>query len=217
MKNKHHPKSNSTFLSGLTLAAFPCPRKIRHALNQGAATRLLETFATSPAFIATTFGGINDQRMGARECILSFFAFYLTPYTQYRAKDFDAFLNEAMRQINKLSLPERRNLETQFYRTMKAAKDIFGQNAFRKQYEGGQRRAPINKALFEAWSVNLAYLDDLDIGLLVARKNAVNEEFQLLLTYDRDFQSSISQATGNISKVLTRFASVRELIKTVLE
>ena len=43
---------------------------------------------------------------------------------------------------------------------MQAAYAIFDQHAFRKP---GTRRNPINKALFEAWSVALARCDDNDI------------------------------------------------------
>src|SRR6266852_756140 len=64
-------------------------QEIRHALNQGKAALLLQDLAESAEFRTATNEGIRDDRMADRECILRFFAFAITPYTNYRAKEFD--------------------------------------------------------------------------------------------------------------------------------
>lgn len=46
---------------------------------------------------------------------------------------------------------------------MIAAFDIFGDHAFRKLSNKTQRKSPLNKALFEAWSVNFSNLNELEI------------------------------------------------------
>ncbi|RZB31670.1 MAG: hypothetical protein SRB2_04639 [Desulfobacteraceae bacterium Eth-SRB2] len=76
-------------------------QEIRHALNQGAATRILKKLAGSDEFKKATDYGIRDHRMAAQECVLRFMAFTLKPYTSYKSSDFDGFLNSAMVAINK--------------------------------------------------------------------------------------------------------------------
>ena len=54
-------------------------QEIRHALNQGPVTAYLKALADSEEFQLATEGGVSDQRMAARECVLRFLAFTLTP------------------------------------------------------------------------------------------------------------------------------------------
>ena len=55
-------------------------QEIRHALNQGKASVLLQTLAESPEFKTATSDGIRDERMGDRECVLRLLAFMSTSY-----------------------------------------------------------------------------------------------------------------------------------------
>lgn len=57
---------------------------------------------------------------------------------------------------------------------MKAAVKIFDNDAFRKRYDFNASRNPINKALFETWSVNLANQPDYNIDILIANKKKVS-------------------------------------------
>jgi hypothetical protein len=98
--------------------------------------------------------------MEDHEFVLRFLAFKLTPYNEYKAKSLDNFLNETMAEINKMSAQELKNIEHIFLQTMTAAFDIFGQYAFRKLSKDRRRKSPINKALFEAWSVNLSQFSE---------------------------------------------------------
>ncbi|RMI25478.1 MAG: DUF262 domain-containing protein [Calditrichaeota bacterium] len=196
---------------GLPLSA----QEIRHALYQGKATRLLNELAESKEFKQATDYGIRDTRMADRECVLRFLAFTLVPYTEYKVPDLDRFLNETMVRINKMSDKEIENLRKQFYRTMRAARAIFGNNAFRKYYGEGYYRSPINKALLEAWSVNLNKLSDQQIELLIQRKELLKRKFASLM-HDPDFERSVSQGTGDIKKVRIRFGAIERIIKEVL-
>ena len=47
-------------------------QEIRHALNQGFSTRLLEELAKSKEFQTAVDGGISPMRMTDRECVLRF-------------------------------------------------------------------------------------------------------------------------------------------------
>lgn len=190
-------------------------QEIRHALNQGFATTCLKELAESRAFQQTTLQGIRDQRMSDRECVLRFFAFFLTPYTQYNAGDFDAFLSEAMAKMNQMSDQEQQGLITRFDRVMVNAEKIFGRQAFRKQTRERSGGFPINKALFEAWSVNLDRLTDAQIEIMIQRKEAVREAFVVLME-DQDFVNAITQGTGATRRVFKRFNSIEILIQGIL-
>lgn len=196
---------------GLPLSA----QEIRHALNQGKATEILAQLAESPEFKRAIDNGIRNTRMADRECVLRFFAFTITPYSQYKAKEFDSFLNDCMADMNRMSDQELHKLTYQFLRAMIAAYDIFGPDAFRKRYELEATRYPINKALFESWSVNLSRLSDEDLRLLKARKHMLVVSF-LRLMFDQDFDRAISQGTGDIKKVNLRFSAIGQIIKEVL-
>jgi len=114
---------------GLPLSA----QEIRHALNQGKATEVLARLANSKEFKKAIDNSIRDDRMADRECVMRFFAFTITPYTKYKTKEFDSFLNDRMVDMNKMSDQELEELENRFKRAMVASFDIFGKDAFRKR------------------------------------------------------------------------------------
>jgi hypothetical protein len=196
---------------GLPLSA----QEIRHALNQGKATEMLSRLAASKEFKRAMDNSIRDNRMADRECVLRFLAFTITSYTRYKAKEFDSFLNDCMREINKMSVQELGELEDRFRRAMVAAYDIFGRDAFRKRYEADATRYPINKALFESWSVNLDQLSNSQVQILKERKDILLGRFIDLIN-NREFEASISQGTGDIKKVNRRFSLIKQLIEEVL-
>ncbi|MGH7497086.1 MAG: DUF262 domain-containing protein [bacterium] len=196
---------------GLPLSA----QEIRHALNQGKATQLLAELADSNEFKLSTDYGIRDQRMADRECVLRFLAFAIVPYSEYKVPDLDAFLNDRMAKINQLMNRDLKNLKDRFLHSMKAAREIFGNLAFRKYYGKQFSRHPINKALFEAWSVNLDKLTDDQLQRLISRKDTLMKKF-ILLMQNTDFEKAVSQGTGDVSKVRLRFSRIEALIQEVL-
>ncbi len=194
------------------------PQEIRHALNPGKARRFLKKLTDSQAFKQATNRSINDKRMADRECVLRFLAFYRTPPGQYKS-NLDIFLGKAMQDINNLSDEEYRALEYAFRNAMDTAQKIFKINneqyAFRKQTMDRTTRSPINKPLFETWSVSLAKLSDEQRQLLVDRKGNLNQKF-IKLIQDPEFDKSISLATGTANRVRTRFHYIEQLIQEVL-
>jgi Protein of unknown function DUF262 len=197
---------------GLPLSA----QEIRHALNQGPATELLAELASSNEFKKAIDNGIRDDRMADRECVLRFLAFTISPYTTYKAKEFDGFLNDRMADINKMSDEQRKDLKYQFLRAMTTATSIFGKDAFRKRYTSNASRYPINKALFESWSVNLNQLDDEQLQHLKEHNNILQTMFMDTMQNDHAFEIAISQGTGDINKVKRRFSTIERLIGEVL-
>lgn len=198
---------------GLPLSA----QEIRHALNQGNVTQLLAELAASTSFKKATDYGIRDQRMAARECILRFLAFNLTPYSEYVVPDLDGFLNKAMENINKKTGAELGELKKQFFRAVEAAYKIFGRYAFRKMFKKSGRQYPINKALFEIWTVNLNKLSDEQLRLLCEeKKDLLIDKFISLINNYPKFVSAISTGTGSVERVWFRFIAIENIIQKVL-
>jgi hypothetical protein len=146
---------------------------------------------------------------------LRFMAFKQTPYQNYVVSDFDAFLNETMASMNYMTIRQYKELEKEFIRAMNAACSIFGDDAFRKRYNSEHSRYPVNKALFESWSVNLSQLTNEELNLLGERKATLKKKYIKLMN-TRDFNDAISQGTGDKTKVHLRFSKINELIREVL-
>ncbi len=192
------------------------PQEIRHALNQGPVVEMLKNLAESEEFRSATDRGVSPRRMVDRECALRFLAFSISPFQEYRAGDIDAFLNEQMAKINQLSDIDRTKLRERFLRAMRAAAEIFGNDAFRKRFHEDEFRYPVNKALFEAWSVSLDARSDEELELLVERRDVVQRKFRRLMTKSQ-FETAVSQGTGDSRKVKERFRSISRLLDEVLE
>lgn len=196
---------------GIALSA----QELRHAITPGKARELLETWASLPSFLEGTDGSVQPIRMDDRELVLRFLAFYLLGLESYRQPDMDGFLITAMKAINVTSNEGLVSAQFHFESALRAASAIFGRDAFRKRYALDAGRLPINKAVFEALSVNLAKLSHEDLAKLVRSEEAVRIAF-IELCHDRSFENAISQRTGDIRKVNRRFSAIREMIEEVL-
>ncbi len=198
--------------SALALSA----QEIRHALNQGKATKLLETLANSVEFKNATDNGISTDRMLDRECILRVLAFMIYPnITDLKIKTMKKILDQTMVSINSMSDNEVSSIKSKFLYIMKVAAEIFGRDAFRKIYNAKTTRNPINKALFEAWSVSLYKLRCEEIELLKLRRDSLISKIKDL-TDQKKFDDSIYKITGNLKDVLRRVNYIERIIKLVL-
>jgi hypothetical protein len=191
------------------------PQELRHALNPGKATNFLKKLADSQEFKnITNLSSKRTDRMDDHEFVLGFVAFILTPYQDYPAqKGRDYFLNEAMDKINKMDIERENEIEDKFKIAMKVAMDLFGDSAFRKLSKKSKRKYPINKALFEAWSVTLSQLSYQEIETLKQRKEILKNKFIEYLDKDKEFLDSVSQAAN---KVEYRFMTIEKIIQEVL-
>lgn len=190
-------------------------QEIRHALNQGIPAMFVEELANSTDFKEAT-GRINPNRMLDREFITRFLAFRLNPISEYKP-DLDTYMNQKMGELKLLSEAERTEIKNSFISSMKLAKLIFGEKAFRKVYElNEQRRKPINKALFEVWSVELSKLSNSEQEQLILKKNILFDNFIDLVNSDDFFVDSISSSTGNKTRVSYRYSKIEEIIKNTL-
>ncbi len=210
-------------------------QEIRHVLYQGKATQLLKELSKSTDFKETI--GINEEvknnkfvaRMVDKEFILRFLAFYITPYMEYTKTSLEDFLNDTMKNINNSPDQVLKLYEEKFYLSMRTAKKLFGEFAFRKltrDSQNKQRKYPPNKALFEVWSVNLACLDVENLKLLEQKKENVNNKFLDLIDYQGDnlgmqekckkFIVAITYGTSQVQRVHFRFKCIKNLIEEIL-
>tara|TARA_B100000519_G_scaffold157081_1_gene138610 strand:- start:924 stop:2087 length:1164 start_codon:yes stop_codon:yes gene_type:complete len=196
---------------GVALSA----QELRHAITPGKARDVLEKWANSLEFLNATDRSVRQTRMDDRELVLRFLAFYLLGLDAYRQPDMDGFLIKAMKTINSTSDEVLSNSYERFQQAMITAHTIFGQDAFRKRFFEGATRLPINKAVFESLSVNLANIGNEGLSILIDRSEQVREEF-IKLCNERSFEAAISQGTGDINKVNRRFSIIQEMLERVI-
>jgi Protein of unknown function DUF262 len=190
------------------------PQELRHALNPGKATKFLAKLATSDEFQQVTkLSKLRKMRMDDREFILGFLAFTLVSYKNPQNIQRNLFLSIALSKINNMSELELQEIEINFQKAMVAAWEIFGKNAFRKISRYQTKKFPINKALFEVWSVNLSLLSEDQIDILKRQKEKLIEKFVNRVDNDRDFLISVSQAA---EKIEYRFTIVEQIIQEML-
>ena len=95
---------------------------------------------------------------------------------------------------------------------MVRCKELFGDIAFRKSYAFETRRSPINRAIFEALSVNAAELNTRSYHMLRMNRDLLLQNYQNLFL-EFDFSRSISLSTGSRLAVSTRFKKIREIMR----
>jgi len=198
------------------------PQEIRHALNIGICTDLLKYLSESEAFKAATMNGLQSKRMADRECIMRYLTFRDLDISAYKKNDFNSFLNDSMRNFNSehagqtLDSAEIKSIIADFNDTMWYAHELFGSLAFRKIDVWRKTRSPVNKSLFEAWSVNIHRLSQDERDWLLPRKNNLLNMFRERMAKDDEFLQSVTQGTGSVARVRKRFETVRQIIEEVL-
>jgi hypothetical protein len=196
---------------GLVLAA----QEIRHALNQGTPAKFVAELANLQEFKRATGWVIATDRMLDREFVTRFITFYINSPADYKP-DLDTFMSRSMGQLKYKTERELLAIKNNFIEAMKLSSAIFSRWAFRKVYNITARRKPINKALFEVWSVELAKLSDEERKLALKRKKAIFNGFVKLMNEDVFFGNAITSATGDKSRVRYRFSKIEELLKQQL-
>lgn len=186
------------------------PQELRQAMNPGQAINIIKKFAGLPEFQkVTNLSKRLKQRMHDHEFVLGFIAFKLISYENYpQNKGRNYFLHEAMKQINKIDSNLIEKIQEDFTIAMNAAYNIFGNTAFRKY-----QNSPVNKSLFEGWSVILSQLDTQQIEKLINNKAILKDKFKQQMEDDTVFLQSVSQAS---SQVKHRFLKINQIVQEVL-
>ena len=194
-------------------------QEIRHCMSRRPSRDLLKKLICMPSFHRATDGAFaNERRMADREVVLRFCAFRSLPTLEdyKQVASLDSFLLDFTRRVDRApaSRPALTDAEidvliSDFDRAMFNAALVFGNKAFRKHRMGAERRGPINRALFESWAVALA---DYQPDDLAAKKNQIVDEARQRMS-DYDYNSSITQGTGDISTIRLRFEVSREILQ----
>ena len=193
------------------------PQEIRNALNQGIPSKTIREMSAYPEFKSATQEKVPTRRMEDCDFVARFVGFY-HGYREY-SPDLDSWLNKGMARLKTMSEIEIGQMKANFKKAMLAMHDIFGDEAFRKRYESleeNPRRKPINKALFDTWSVNLAKLNNEEIYKLVRRKKRLSDGFIKLMN-TTEFDDAVSRSTGDSQSVRRRFEMISDLIQRTLE
>lgn len=192
------------------------PAEIRHALNQGKAADYIKKLAEIKEFTSATTNSIPTERMLDRDFVTRFIAFYLHPASEYKG-NLEEYLNSAVSELKDLSEARLQTITNDFISSMKAARAIFGNHAFRKIYKKSDKRKPLNKALFEVWSVLFAKLSDTERNKLITNKHFVIEQFmESLNSSDKKLDKAISTGTADKQNVINRFSIIETVIKNSL-
>ena len=209
-------------------------QEIRNALYTGKSTKLLNELAQTKEFKEATCHSIHAQRMEDRELVLRFIAFMIRrPYTYKRTLNIDTWLSDTMIILNAMPSLDTRELrkcvqqktvtigdieqldfETikgHFLLAMRRAKKLFGKHAFRKS-TGTMRRRPINKSLFEIWSVLLCEMPEEEFVILYKNRNKMVPEYREILD-DMNFEIAISRDSMRHTSVALRYNKLNELVR----
>lgn len=220
---------------GLPLSA----QEIRHALYFGFSAELLEELVNSEWFQKATDNRVNDSRMGGREMILRFLAFFLRGDQYPKNEDMDSFLSETMQILNlmpeglpldklrkvfgqkytqiQLASKDTQEIKDYFYLAMQRSYSLFGKFAFRKSPPGMSYRTPINKSLFESWAVVLAGMQEDDFNALVENKDSLAEYMRReMYETDSGFGNSISRDSHKVSGVKKRYEIIQKIVSDAL-
>ncbi|MDR0681771.1 MAG: DUF262 domain-containing protein [Dysgonamonadaceae bacterium] len=190
------------------------PQEIRNALNQGIPANFVAELASTDPFKQVI--QLSDKRMQDKEFVTRFITFYLNKPEEYKP-DLDIFMSNAMRKLNGIPSHERDAIRQNFIASMRLANEIFGKWAFRKVYNKKEKRLyPVNKALFEVWSISLAKLSEADRQIIVKAKEDVFNDYVKLINEDSDFVGAITSQTDNRNKIIYRFSKINQLINNKL-
>ena len=99
---------------------------------------------------------------------------------------------------------------------MEVNNTLWGEHAFRKRRPGSARRSPVNRALFEIWSVTIDELTTESLATLIDRRDLLNQRM-LEAFLDVAFDASISYGTGDSRKVEYRFKKALAVVAETLQ
>ncbi|MFT9525258.1 DUF262 domain-containing protein [Mycobacteroides abscessus] len=187
-------------------------QEIRHCMSKARSRDILKRMTHTKQFSDAT--RLTDHiRMNDREVALRFVAFWLFGVEEYMEYPvMENFLMKATIYLDskdEISDAKVAELEKTFKASMSKVYALFGENSFRKWPLESAGRSPINRALFESWSVAVAGYNLAD---LKRRKDFIIHAARDRMTNDSNYIDSITSSTADRRRVLYRFqAAARDV------
>jgi len=181
-------------------------QEIRHCMSGERSRAVLKEMTSTAAFNKATNNLGGHIRMNDREMALRFAAFWLMgtgAYAKYSAME--PFLQHTTYLLDTESeVSDERidKLKRAFGAAMENARMLFGEYAFRKWPVDANGKNPINRALFEAWSITLADYHPDDFR---HRRQDIVDAARDLMTHDYQYLEAITSSTGDVRRVKYRF------------
>jgi hypothetical protein len=192
-------------------------QEIRHCMGKPRGRDILKRMTHTEAFAVATNGLTDHIRMNDREMALRFAAFYLLGLDTYMDQPvMESFLMRATRLLDdpaELSDLQVADLENSFSTAMTNAYLLFGEHAFRKWPRHTDWRSPINRALFETWSIALSQYKAEDLG---RRHDAIVAAARDRMTSDIEYLNSITSSTADRRRVYYRFTAATQDVRAGL-
>ncbi|WP_460429107.1 GmrSD restriction endonuclease domain-containing protein [Amycolatopsis oliviviridis] len=186
-------------------------QEIRHCMSKPRSREILRQMTHTPEFSMATNGLTDHIRMNDREMALRFAAFYILGLDDYmRNPAMETFLMRATQLLDnsdKFADTDVERLKAAFVKAMSNTHLVFGEHAFRKWAKHAHGRSPINRALFETWSIAMARHE---AGDLARRKDAIVAAARERMTSDIDYLDSITSSTADRRRVRYRFNAADE-------
>lgn len=139
-------------------------QEIRHALNQGFATKILGKIAENN-LIQEIFNPKNNKsndRMEINEIVLRGLSYLFVPAKNTFALDLDSFLNLGMSNINEEANKSSKKTKDKIDKYLKYidfVKGVTGDDTFRKINNLTNKKSPLNINVYELWMAVIQYVD----------------------------------------------------------
>lgn len=184
-------------------------QEIRHALNQGIASKFLKKISKEEWFKDVI--KVSPKRMLDKELIVRFTAFFRQGYKNY-TPSLQQFLDDEMAYLNTENNVEKLDeLCVSLKKSLLLSKNIFGEKSFSKALINETKKIVINRSLFETTTVNFALLSEIEVNNLIRNKESFVLSYKALMK-DVEFNNAITANTNHIDNVEIRHKKMKNTI-----
>lgn len=199
------------------------PAEIRNALFHGKSMEMVKEFAESAEFQDATAGKVSKTRLMHYDFVSRFLSFFILGVDHYESNKMDAFIGNALQQINDQYSEEKKNyLQQLFFNSLVVCKSLLGDEAFRQPLGKDEKRNkdirqnPISISLFESMMCSIARLSETDQKRLIEKKTIYRNLYEKM--FDDEFlKKELSNGTNQSKSVLYRFSKMDELVYNILK